>query len=243
MYNLIMVDNTDTITKKNHLYMNWLNAAKNTKPIQQIAKNRFNEFYTPKDINNIKERIEYRDVFINEWADSDLPIFIRKFPIWEAVRWDIVKINGIKCILADNAPAQKIYYDVLYANGNLKEKFWDLKENFPFFLEDKNKKNKNTNRLTKMINNKWLKLCHIKSIWLNTTINSKNIQNLKKINLCDKWITVDVLNKSQLKNHFINFMSPKNMFVLPLEIWGLWEIEPFIQKMKELLGLDVIWEK
>ena len=64
------------------------------------------------------------------------------------------------------------------------------------------------------VNRRGWKLCHIDGVGLNSKMKIAEIEI------------------AELENHFIKLANPKNMFLLPLEIGSLGEIQEFINEQK-----------
>jgi hypothetical protein len=148
---------------------------------------------------------------VEEWAESDLPLFIRKA---SGVRGqEIHHAHGRRIIVADNSPAQWSFLQAFlgsrFSLGEIKSIIEQDKIPIAFAAKSSEKTQMNYKRtLTtaeSLGSRKW-KLCHIEQIGLNT----------KK--------AIVEIPLSILKDHFRQFLKPSNHFLVPLYWAGMGEL-------------------
>jgi hypothetical protein len=148
---------------------------------------------------------------VDEWAESDLPLFIRKA---SGVRGqEVHHSHGRRIIVADNSPAQWSFLQAFlgsrFSLGGIKSIIEQDQIPIAFAAKSSEKTQMNYKRtLTtaeSLGSRKW-KLCHIESIGLNTK------QAIVEIPL-------DILKK-----HFQQFLKPSNHFLVPLHWAGMGEL-------------------
>lgn len=159
------------------------------------------------------------DELIKNWKDdSNMPLVVRKQS--ELRGYEIEHETGRRIILTDNSFSQWIMFNLLqdkvFSLQEIKQML--LKDEIPFSFAIKKKdrekiKYKRTIG-TFSINKLGWKLCHIDSVGLKTST------------------PIDKVPKSTIENHFIKLASPSNMFLVPLEIGGIGEINEFIAEQR-----------
>lgn len=184
--------------------------------IQELGK-----FWKKSETNpKISEKVLSKwERLIDDWInDETLPIIIRK---QTSIRGsETTHDSGRKIVTTDNSFSQWIYCNVLNGNTYSIEEIKDLlkKDNIPMsFAIKASEKEKIKYKKTLgnySINKRGWKLCHIDPVGLKTK------QSLEKIDIQD------------LKNHFKKLANPRNMFLLPLQIGSLGEIQEFIDEQK-----------
>lgn len=184
--------------------------------IQELGK-----FWKKSETNpKISEKVLSKwERLIDDWInDETLPIIIRK---QTSIRGsETTHDSGRKIVTTDNSFSQWIYCNVLNGNAYSIEEIKDLlkKDNIPMsFAIKASEKEKIKYKKTLgnySINKRGWKLCHIDPVGLKTK------QSLEKIDIQD------------LENHFKKLANPRNMFLLPLQIGSLGEIQEFIDEQK-----------
>lgn len=184
--------------------------------IQELGK-----FWKKSETNpKISEKVLSKwERLIDDWInDETLPIIIRK---QTSIRGsETTHDSGRKIVTTDNSFSQWIYCNVLNGNTYSIEEIKDLlkKDNIPMsFAIKASEKEKIKYKKTLgnySINKRGWKLCHIDPVGLKTK------QSLEKIDIQD------------LENHFKKLANPRNMFLLPLQIGSLGEIQEFIDEQK-----------
>jgi hypothetical protein len=182
--------------------------------------------------SNLRRRVvptirKHWDSLIDAWADSDLPLAIRKSG---GVRGEaITHRSGRKLVLADNSPAQwafsRAYRQEAYSLSEIR----DLLEadRIPFaYATKKAEKSRMTYKCTLStidnVNKHGWKLCHIDDVGLNT-----------RTQLAE-------LPIETLINHFRLILKPSNHFLVPLEWAGLGELPEVISEIRKYEELDAI---
>jgi hypothetical protein len=184
--------------------------------IRELGKEWNSAIINPK-IN--QEVISKWDKLIDEWYNAvDIPIIVRKSGGLRGS--EIEHKTGRKIIISDNSPAQWVCYQALLGNVPKLDDIRDFlkKDKLPIsFAVKKAEKNLIKYKCTLgkySINKSGWKLCHKKSVGLNT---SNEISQ------------IDILN---LKLMFLNLLKPSNFFLLP-KVWGgLGESKEFIEEME-----------
>lgn len=163
------------------------------------------------------------DKLIGEWADSDLPLVIRKD---EGMRGEMVSHKtGRRLVFADNSPAQwafsRAYSSVKYSLPDIEFQFeFDV---IPFaFATPKDHKGKMDYKCTlsskDSVNEYGWKLCHYRAVGLN-----------KKDKAADLPIEL-------LQQHFCSFLMPSNHFLVP-KLWGgFGELPEVIEEVRRVEG-------
>lgn len=165
------------------------------------------------------EMKKHWDSLIHAWADSDLPIAVRKSG---GVRGGmVVHHSGRQVVQADNSPAQWAFtrafagYEYSLADiGRLLER-----DEIPFaFATKSSEKAQMRFRCTLSsadnVNKRGWKLCHIQEVGLNTRV---QIQDLAI---------------ETLKEHFCYLLKPGNHFLIPLDWAGLGEVPEVIEQIR-----------
>lgn len=152
-----------------------------------------------------------------EWVhDNTMPLIVRKNTSMKGQ--SIIHSSGREIIISDNTFAIWVYGRVMngevYTLVELKDML--LQNEIPMvFMQTKDvqEKAKYTKPLGAFSLPEW-KLCHIEPIGFNTN------KNIKELDIDD------------IKEHFMKYANPNNMFVLPKEIGDLGEISIFIDEQK-----------
>ncbi|MHC2069405.1 hypothetical protein ACYFX5_18170 [Bremerella sp. T1] len=152
-------------------------------------------------------------------ADSNLPLFIRKASVGRGQV--VVHTSGRKLIPVDNSPAQWVYSLALQGKCPTINEIQELinADRIPVAMILKSiERNRATYRYslsrTENLNRVGWKLAHIEPIGL------KKQCDLREIKI------------SILKEHFMRFMHPKNMFLVPKSWAGLGEIPEMIDAIR-----------
>ena len=166
------------------------------------------------------ELLEHWERIVYAWKDDhELPLVIRKHS--ESRGQERIHKTGRKIVLTDNSFSQWIFYNILnneqkYSLSELKLLIADDKIPFSFAIKktDLSKVKYKTPLGKFCINKDGWKLCHIEPVGLKSPLR------------------VEEMDIERLQDHFVKLANPKNMFVLPLEIGGLGEIDEFIKEQK-----------
>lgn len=158
------------------------------------------------------------DHLLNEWAESDLPLVIRKS---SAVRGAVVQhSSGREIIIADNSPAQWSFSQAFSGQcfSLLDIRTLLQKDAIPFTYATKTAEKglmtyKRTLGVSDNINQRGWKLCHIVDIGLSTKE------------------TVATIPMARLVEHFKLLMAPSNHFLIPLAWGGLGEVPEIIEEV------------
>lgn len=166
-----------------------------------------------------KEAVVHWHKLVSAWAaDQTMPLYIRKINAKYARGAEFKhKKTGRLIICADNGPAH--WTIAMAANENLLEleqvKMMIAADAIPIAFalgsREKDSKYRFCKHEVDFPNKKGWKVSHIKEIGLGTR----------------KPITE--LPIAELKEHFINFLSPANMFLVPLQYGGLAEVAEVIE--------------
>lgn len=154
---------------------------------------------------------DYWDSLIKEWSeDETLPLIVRKNA--DKKGESIIHPSGREIVFADNSFAIWVFCNLLkhkrFSLDEIKQML--KKDEIPFmFIASKKTKYKRGLGNNELLN--W-KLCHKEPIGFNTRT---------------KIETIDI---EMIKNHFLRYASPSNMFALPKEIGDLGEIQEFIDE-------------
>jgi len=198
----------------------------------RVWKNSPNNPSVNEDLVNKWEKL------IHEWKeDKDMPLVIRKA---KEGRGHVIrhKDTDRPLIISDNSFAHWVYYNIL----NDKEiddkdkindlddikKLLDMKKNcpIPFSMilsgSEKDKADYQQTLGKYSVNKLGWKLCHIDEIGLNTKTSVKDIDDIEI-----------------LKEHFLKFANPKNMFLVPLEIGGIGEVNEFIDAQRKIKSIVI----
>lgn len=156
------------------------------------------------------------DDLVDAWLNSpDIPIIFRKRSS-ELRGCEIKHSTGRKIIISDNSPAQWVCYNALKDIVPTLDTIRSLleKDDLPIaiVLRKAEKDKAKYKRLLKeySINKFGWKLCHKKSVGLNTT---------------NKIADIDI---KKLDDSFLNLMKPSNFFLIPKRWGGLGELPEFI---------------
>lgn len=162
------------------------------------------------------------DKLIRDWADDDsMPLFIRKPSLG---RGSIIFHNsGRKLIPTDNSPAIWAYSACLLEERFSLDNIKNLlnKDEIPISLALKANeliKAKYKCKLSSVnLNQKGWKLAHINPVGIKKRLNEDNFKNLPI---------------EELITHFVKFMSPSNMFLIPKRWSGMAEVPEVIDVFK-----------
>jgi hypothetical protein len=157
---------------------------------------------------------------IDEWAESDLPLVIRRS---SGVRGEeIIHPQGRRVIISDNSSAQwsflKAFQGFLYTLKDIKNLIEEDKIPFAFATKSSEKaRMKYSHTLTtgESLGKRRWKLCHIESVGLNTR------QPIGEIAI------------SKLKQQFRLLLKPSNQFLVPLDWAGMGELTEVIDEVRE----------
>jgi hypothetical protein len=163
---------------------------------------------------------QHWESLVDEWAESDLPLVIRK---GSGVRGEeIIHPQGRRVIIADNSPAQwsflKAFQGCLYTLKDIKNLIEQNKIPFAFAAKSNEKDRiRYTHTLTsaESLGKRGWKLCHIERVGLNTR------QPIGEIAL------------SELKQRFRLLLKPSNQFLVPLDWAGMGELTEVIEEVHE----------
>ena len=181
---------------------------------------KFDRELSPKKIKNDNEFIwEWESDVINWKENKNLPLIVRK---GSGIRGsELVHITGRRIIITDNSFSQWVYSNVLdgivYSLDDIDKmlKNDEIPMCFARKKEDANKIKFKKVLGNYSVNKRGWKLCHIDSVGLNSKA------PIQKIDI------------NELEKHFIKLGNPQNMFLLPLEIGSLGEIQEFIEEQKD----------
>jgi len=159
------------------------------------------------------------DRLIDEWAESDLPLVIRK---GGGVRGaEICHPQRRKIIIADNSPAQwfftQAFQGFLYTLGDIKGLLEQNKIPFAFAAKSSDKaqmKYTLTLKTAESLGKQGWKLCHIDPVGLN------NRQPIDEIEI------------SEIKQKFRLLLKPSNQFLVPLKWAGMGELSEVIEEVR-----------
>ena len=162
------------------------------------------------------------DKLIDDWGNNDsMPLFIRKQSFG---RGSIIFHNsGRKLIFTDNSPAIWAYSACLLEEGFSLNHIKNLlnKDEIPISLALKEHELIRAEYKCKLssvnLNKKGWKLAHINSVGIKKRLNEDNLKNLPI---------------EELIAHFVKFMSPSNMFLIPKQWSGLAELPEVIDVFK-----------
>ena len=186
------------------------------KKIQELGK-----FWKKSESNpKISEKVLSKwERLINDWInDETLPIIVRK---QTSIRGSEIKHeSGRKIVTTDNSFSQWIYSNVLDGKTYSIEEIKNLLKNdeipmsFAIKASEKKKIKYKKTIGSYSINNRGWKLCHIDPVGLKTKL------------------PIEKIDIQELKKHFKKLANPRNMFLLPLQIGSLGEIQEFIDEQK-----------
>lgn len=160
------------------------------------------------------------DELVDAWADSDLPIVVRKS---SGVRGGtITHSGGRKIILADNSPAQwafmRAFQGFSYSLDEIRNQLEDGKIPFAFATKRSEKSLMTyvgTLATADNLNKRGWKLCHIDGVGL------RSATKLEDFSL-DRLVT-----------HFRLLLKPSNHFLVPLSWAGLGELPEVIDEIRK----------
>jgi hypothetical protein len=186
------------------------------KKISELGKLWLNSEKNPKTANDL---IDHWEGIVIQWKnDHTLPLIVRK---QSDIRGsESIHRTGRKIIITDNSFSQWIYFNILKRN---KINYNDIKtllvtDQIPFSFaikrEEKEKVKYKKCLGSNSINKLGWKLCHIDSVGLNSS---------------GKIIDMEI---GTIEAHFMKLANPRNMFLVPLEIGELGEIQEFIDEQK-----------
>ncbi|MBE3093752.1 MAG: hypothetical protein IMZ52_01885 [Actinobacteria bacterium] len=191
--------------------------------IENLLSQLASEWYYSEMRPRISEKsLEHWDKLITDWSENqELPLLIRKPK--EGRGQSLVHIaTRRELIPTDNSPAnwsffhayQKIEFDL----KDIRKLFDDGEIPIAFLLSKYEGQNavykKNMQRSETNINRSGWTVCHINPVGLNK--NKKIIE----------------MSIEELKQHFKDFLSPSNMFLIPSDLEGFGELPHLIQEMK-----------
>lgn len=161
------------------------------------------------------------DKLIKEWAESDLPLVIRK---GGGIRGSLAyHKSGRRLVYADNSPAQWAFSRAFNGNKYSLSEISNFFEDdlLPFALvapndEKEKKQYQHTLSSKDCVNNLDWKLCHIRSVGLNNRTKAVDLP----IEL--------------LVQHFCAFLMPSNHFLVPSSWAGFGEIPEVIEELSKV---------
>lgn len=144
------------------------------------------------------------DEFLNAWKNSEVPLLFRR---GYQRKIEIKHSTGRRIVFADNGPAHWAFNQALRgAVPSLNEGFF---KTIPLAFTGSSSNDKHT------INKDGWKLCHIDAV------SDRRRYPIDKAPI--DWI----------EKHFIRFLSPRNMFVIPKTISGAGELPTVISAIRE----------
>lgn len=163
---------------------------------------------------------QHWEALIDAWADSDLPLIIRKS---SGVRGGAITHSGGRTIiLADNSPAQwafmRAFQGFLYSLDNIREQLENGKIPFAFATKRSEKSQmKYTATLSSAdnLNKRGWKLCHIDGVGLRSATR------------------IEDFSLERLVTHFRLLLKPSNHFLVPLPWAGLGELPDVIDEIRK----------
>ena len=186
------------------------------KKIAELGKLWFNSEKNPKATSDL---IDHWEGIVIQWKnDQTVPLVVRK---QSDIRGsERTHRTGRKIIITDNSFSQWIYFNILEGNKIRYDEIKTLlvKDQIPFSFAIK-KEEKEKVKYKKCIGNNSInklgwKLCHIDGVGLKSS---------EKI---------DDMEIETIEEHFMKLANPRNMFLVPLEIGGLGEIQEFIDEQR-----------
>lgn len=165
---------------------------------------------------------DHWDLVVKEWADDRImPLFIRRFndefPRGKAIR----HASGRMLIPVDNTPAHWVLSLALREEvlgvEIIERMLAEDRIPIAMILKKKEKASaayKCCGRKDLLFNDYGWKVCHKESV------------KFGRGNIVD-------MSLDSLKGHFCRFMSPQNMFLIPLQLGGLGELSGLIEIMKQ----------
>ncbi|MGH9698121.1 MAG: hypothetical protein ACRD5R_04615 [Candidatus Acidiferrales bacterium] len=173
--------------------------------------------YRPRVQANIRQRW---DELIDTWADSDLPLVVRKS---SGVRGGTITHSGGRTIiLADNSPAQwafmRAFQGFAYSLDEIEAQLENDKVPFAFATKRSEKLQMiytGTLSAADNLNKRGWKLCHMDGVGL------RSARKLEDFSL------------ELLVNHFRRLLKPSNHFLVPLAWAGLGELPEVIDEIRK----------
>jgi hypothetical protein len=167
------------------------------------------------------------DQLIDAWADSDLPLVIRKGGIRGGM---IPHVGGRSIILADNSPAQwafmRAFQGFTYSLDEIRSQLESDSIPFAFATKRAEKsqmKYKRTLSSADNLNKRLWKLCHIDGVGLRSRT------------------LVGQFSVERLVNHFRLLLKPSNHFLVPLSWAGFGELPEVIDEIRRYeLGTPLV---
>lgn len=173
-----------------------------------------------KDRPRVQVDIRQRwDELIDAWADSDLPLVVRKS---SGVRGGTITHKSNRTIiLADNSPAQwafmRAFQGFSYSLDEIREQLENGKIPFAFATKRSEKSQMTYTRTLSTadnLNKRGWKLCHINGVGLRS---AKRLQDF---------------SLERLVTHFRLLLKPSNHFLVPLSWAGLGELPEVIDEIR-----------
>ena len=166
---------------------------------------------------------QHWDELIQEWADSDMPLIIRKSEKGMGRGCLITHSSGRRLVLADNSPAQwafsRAYNNHNYSLAEIQKLLEEDLIPFTMVVGDDEKKTafyKCSLSVVDNVNRNGWKLCHSHPIGLNAKVKAEHLP----IHI--------------LKQHFTSFLAPSNHFLVPKVLGGMGEIAEIIEEVRKL---------
>ena len=163
---------------------------------------------------------QHWDELIKAWADSDLPLVVRKS---NGVRGGtITHSDGRSIILSDNSPAQwafmRAFQGFSYSLDEIRGQLENGKIPFAFATKRSEKsqmKYKGTLSAADNLNKRGWKLCHIDGVGLRSAT------------------SLEDFSIERLVRHFQLLLKPSNHFLVPLSWAGLGELPEVIDEVRQ----------
>jgi len=160
------------------------------------------------------------DKLIDKWADSDLPLAVRKS---SGVRGStIAHYSGRSIVLADNSPAQWAFMRAFQGSSYTLEQIKDQldSDEIPFAFatrrsERSQMRYKRTLSAADSLNNRGWKLCHIDRVGLRSAT------------------LLEDFSIERLVRHFQLLLKPSNHFLVPLSWAGFGELPEVIDEVQK----------
>ncbi len=185
--------------------------------LQEVGKLWASSKYRPRVQTEIKH---HWDELIDAWADSDLPLVVRKS---SGVRGGtITHSGGRSIILADNSPAQwafmRAFQSFTYSLDEIRSQLESGRIPFAFATKRSEKsqmKYKGTLSAADNLNKRGWKLCHIDGVGLRSAT------------------LLEDFSIERLVSHFRLLLKPSNHFLVPLSWAGLGELPEVIDAIRQ----------
>ena len=168
---------------------------------------------------------QHWDSLIDEWAESDFPLVIRKGTGTRGQQ--ILHHEGRSIVIADNSPAQwafmLAFQERLFSLGDIEDLIKRDEIPFAFATSAVDKEQmtyKRTVAPSENLNKLGWKLCHIDPVGL------RSREPIEKIAI------------GTLKDQFRLLLKPSNMFLIPIEWSGLGELQEVIEQVRKVEQLD-----